>query len=270
MLITPFTRNYFSPQDRDRGGDYFRQGRVSNLEVDDGILFADVMGKGQIYDVVIILDRLPSLSLECSCPQFQKTQSCKHAWATLLQIERELSNDQSDLYFSLNSIINPTSDWQTLLEKAKLANQSARPRRSSQSRPGILETAHIIYAIDVGAPHRYNDELELFVLKRKKKKNGEWGKLRQHELSYHNIDRCDDLIDQQIQAQLLGAKPSTDYYHYQYSPASFSKFDVCDRLSNGLSRYGRRKDSRTTKDQKRSGRESHPVRRIVDSDNDSR
>ncbi len=80
--------SHFSPEDRQRGTDYFREDRV-RLEIDGKRATAKVEGNDQpLYRVGIDWTRVSDrrVHIFCECPAFANGRSCKHLWAALLAL----------------------------------------------------------------------------------------------------------------------------------------------------------------------------------------
>ncbi|MBC7661592.1 MAG: SNF2 helicase associated domain-containing protein [Chitinophagaceae bacterium] len=84
---------YFDPEIRDRGADYFGQGRVSYRLLADVAAHATVRGS-RIYHCSYEVDQDKrsgdiTIQMECDCPHFLRGNSCKHLWALALAIDRD-------------------------------------------------------------------------------------------------------------------------------------------------------------------------------------
>ena len=72
----------FEPKFLSRGKAYFKDGCVTDLQYDDGILSAVVEGT-EDYDVSITLENDIPSDMECSCPYAEDGNLCKHMAAVL-------------------------------------------------------------------------------------------------------------------------------------------------------------------------------------------
>jgi superfamily II DNA or RNA helicase len=81
--------SHFQQGDRQRGANYFQQGRVE-LQLADDHLLARIEGNDQqIYLAGLDWSRVPedrALHAYCQCPRFAGGEACKHLWATLLAL----------------------------------------------------------------------------------------------------------------------------------------------------------------------------------------
>ncbi len=81
--------SHFQPGDRQRGDDYFDEGRVQ-LAVNGGRAMARVAGtEHESYTVEVDWSEVPEsrlLRASCTCQRFAGGRPCKHLWATLLAI----------------------------------------------------------------------------------------------------------------------------------------------------------------------------------------
>ncbi len=84
-------KDAFAPSDRSRGDQYFRTKRVLSIKQEDDAIVAKVNGSGQVYLVEIVLDRINDTieDVYCECPQFNRSQSCKHLWAVMRVMDAE-------------------------------------------------------------------------------------------------------------------------------------------------------------------------------------
>ncbi len=88
--------SHFSPDDRQRGNDYYREDRV-RLEVNGNRATARVAGTDRDeYRVGIDWARVGErrVHIFCECPAFANGKSCKHIWATLLALAETGAENQ--------------------------------------------------------------------------------------------------------------------------------------------------------------------------------
>lgn len=90
-MSTGTWKNLFSKKILDRGFEYFKDGLVSNLQIDGDSILADVEGS-ELYEVEILLRNNDIGEMFCSCPYAEDGDYCKHMAAVLFQWE----NDRED------------------------------------------------------------------------------------------------------------------------------------------------------------------------------
>ena len=76
----------FSPSTKAKGGQYFRDGKVSLVETDARYVGANVQGSRRPpYEVSLDWEGFGrAVLVSCSCPHFDSGDFCKHIWATIL------------------------------------------------------------------------------------------------------------------------------------------------------------------------------------------
>lgn len=84
------------PSTYERGVDYFKQGRVDELEFDPNeLMWHAVVVGGDEYDVYVRITD-DEIDATCDCPAFDKYWACKHAVAVLLEIEKQQTRANED------------------------------------------------------------------------------------------------------------------------------------------------------------------------------
>ncbi len=81
-------QHLFSNSILNRGREYYRCGRVRELEKIDSTWFAEVRGTRR-YHVIITLRDSSVAHMECSCPAAEESPRCKHMAATLYAIQNQ-------------------------------------------------------------------------------------------------------------------------------------------------------------------------------------
>ena len=81
-------QHHFANATLARGREYFRSGRVKELEKIDSTYFAQVYGSYK-YSVIITLRGSTVSNMECSCPYAEGGENCKHMAAVLYAIQAE-------------------------------------------------------------------------------------------------------------------------------------------------------------------------------------
>lgn len=91
----------------ERGRDYFQSGSVSDLEVSDSLITAQVTGSEDYTVEIHVSDGFPA-DMFCSCPYADGGENCKHMAAALFAAERaEYTFDESP---------NEQEEWEDALE----------------------------------------------------------------------------------------------------------------------------------------------------------
>lgn len=78
-------KRYFSKKVLERGYDYYLDGRVQEIEFENGIYFATVQGN---YNYCVQIEPLPNgkYDMYCDCPHAQDGYNCKHMAALMYEI----------------------------------------------------------------------------------------------------------------------------------------------------------------------------------------
>src|SRR5690349_5455780 len=80
----------FGRRTKERGEEYFREGRVTITDAEPHHIAARVRGSATYKVDVYLGDEPADWEFECSCPVADEWGGpCKHIWATLLQAERQ-------------------------------------------------------------------------------------------------------------------------------------------------------------------------------------
>ena len=251
MSLSSTLKPLFNSGDRNRGTSYQKRGAVYSMKIDNGLLVAEVDGSYGFYEVTLDVEDFENEeAIDCTCPRFEKGYFCKHIWATILEYEsvhgrRSVSNKgrrklrqpaDSKNKKSKNAKHKSVPQWQSLLNRVAVEEIGLYYDSPSPFQTATDQQAEIHYVIDASEGSPYDPAtIQLSVLKRVKKTNGQWGKLKAHELSHRSIDHLVNETDQKIAAYLMGAdRKYTDPYSYQMARNSFSKFDVDANWSNEL------------------------------------
>ena len=88
--------NLFEPHILNRGRTYYEDGCVSELEIVENTVNAEVKGS-EFYQVFIELDGGEIVGMSCDCPYAAKGYNCKHMAAVLFEYEAYLTDkDEND------------------------------------------------------------------------------------------------------------------------------------------------------------------------------
>jgi len=184
-----------------------------------------------------------TLLVSCSCPYFDSYSSvCKHIWATLLASEAaghldgvldgiEINRAPSAGGLSPVSREEPDGeepDWDAELSKYDLLRERSQPaeRWSVQLRSiaefyendsvgAPIEEGELLYLVNAGAT-RSTGILTLDVVRRKRRRDGQWGKPKPQLINAALVSSMADQVDRQILTLLLGAQdePPGGYGYY--------------------------------------------------------
>ena len=254
MSLSSTLKPLFNSSDRNRGTSYQKRGAVYSMKIDNGLLVAEVDGSYGFYEVTLDVEDFENEeAIDCTCPRFENGYFCKHIWATILQYEsvhgrRSVSNKghrnvrqpaSSKNKKSKKAKLKSVPQWQSLLNRVAVEEINLHydsPTAPSRFQTAADQQAEIHYVIDASEGSAYDPTtIQLSVLKRVKKTDGQWGKLKAHDLSHRSIDQLVNETDQKIAAYLMGAdRKYTDPYGYRMVRNSFSKFDVDANWSNEL------------------------------------
>ncbi|MBQ1287690.1 MAG: hypothetical protein IIY22_03950, partial [Erysipelotrichaceae bacterium] len=104
--IQPWQNRFYS-RILERGRDYYREGRVSDLKEADGTVSAKVAG---FYTVQIRIDEDGRIAhMSCDCPYAAEGRNCKHEAAVLFACE-ERSGKKEEKKFSVIKRVRPFED----------------------------------------------------------------------------------------------------------------------------------------------------------------
>jgi len=249
MSLSSTLKPLFDSGDRNRGSSYHKRGSVFSMKVNDGLLVAEVDGSYGFYEVTLDVEDFENEeALSCTCPRFDDGFYCKHIWATILKYESvygvatskracgNARNAQRNGSSRKKSKRKSTPAWQSLLQRVAIEDLDSRRDSTSPFQVAASQQSEIHYVIDASEGSRYEPTtIQLSVMKRDRKVNGEWGKLKPFELSHHSVDKLPDPTNQKIAAQLMGAdRKYTSPYGYGMVRNSFSKFEFDSSWSTEL------------------------------------
>jgi superfamily II DNA or RNA helicase len=132
------TASHFEPGDRDRGAEYFVEGRVQ-LEVAGSRARGRVEGKERdAYAVGVDWTQVGERVLHtfCSCERFAGGRPCKHLWATLLALAESGPENQPAGKDRLSLRKDRAGSWPDL-------GVAAEPERPERLRPARRARAHL-------------------------------------------------------------------------------------------------------------------------------
>lgn len=225
--ISKLASRYYSSRSYDKGRQYFLRGCVHIVYGDDESVEATVQGTSS-YAVQLRVT-ITGLAVSCSCPWFKDTRSvCKHVWAAIVAADRQryLSLLSDVDYPTIETAVGPSAGTQPPAEtpaewRRRLAPLRRAPKSPQLPAPATRDGAErqLCYLIDVERSKTAGDII-LRIASRRRKKNGEWGKIPPYD-SRVQIAGIADADDRRIVALMQGAKE--DYYSsYSYEPDSIS------------------------------------------------
>src|SRR3954452_11308744 len=178
----------------ERGDAYFAQGRVGDMDTDDGVIEATVRGSLP-YHVELAIEDDDMLTVHCECAFYRRSyETCKHIWATIraasarnllpdrafqgiLQDDRDDDDDDYDFRQLLPYNRGPRAPWERFLQ----AIGPARDVMPGRSRGVPDEIAYVISSSPT------SQALMLRLLARSRKKDGEWGKWKSLSMSLSDL-----------------------------------------------------------------------------------
>ncbi len=260
------------PGVRERGFEYFHSGAVQMLDGGDKFVFASVIGTAR-YAVMLSAER-GKLKVSCDCPYFDdRFEPCKHIWAAILaadsrrmlgdalraprlaivpdEIDEDWNGgeDSADLRggdeaeleleplgeFEEDARRAPAverrqkADWTQRLEEVRRALEARDVAERPRSRAACL-----FYVIDAPATTRMDEGLVVDVARRRRLRNGSWGRLQRAGMHDFGPYGTTDPADRVIMALLIGAQ------RYGFSERRFAiKEDVQPMLVELMCRTGR-------------------------------
>ena len=135
MPLYERTTASFNRGDKQRGADYFREGRVQ-LDVKGNRATAQVQGKDrQSYGVGIDWSRVApkqQLHVFCQCPRFSSGKPCKHLWATLLALAESGPQNQPPGQIEVTLRKDRKTRWRELPD---LPEPKQGPQRPAKKKP---------------------------------------------------------------------------------------------------------------------------------------
>ena len=236
MRLSKLYSDYFDGDVRYRGANYFKRGAVRVEYGDETEIQAVVQGSRK-YDAELHLDE-GQLVAYCECPYYDSEGFCKHLWACILAADArgyltavkfgtplllettpddpgddgvdDFSEDENPALFSLRSPAQAP---------AKLPARPAEPPKPSWRKhfeeiaaAGMGQPAfdwpakrEILYVIDVLGSAR-TACVELSLLVRDRKKDGEWGKVTPLSIDRGRIPNLPIAADRDILSKIAGVR----------------------------------------------------------------
>jgi len=245
MPLSKLVEKQFSSGVRSRGSAYFREGRARIRGQEPGYSLDAAVSGSRLYDVTLERE-LGALGVSCTCPFFEGNLECKHVWAVILEADRldllqperkEKFIEVTPLDLGWDPVGSGDDDGSPLDEDAsppwprKLGRESA----SSRPDPGMpnwrsmvatvpvyaqpfrgaqvnsLPESQLIYCLDPNKTFQAG-ALNVTVMTRHKKKNGEWTVLKSFRLQHDGVLGIPLLEDKHILSCLKGGVGAYGYY----------------------------------------------------------
>lgn len=227
VLVSSISKD-FPPGVRQRGDELDRYGAVRLVHGDPFNVSAIVHGT-QPYSVQLEREKT-DLYVTCECPYFVSEGACKHIWATIIAADRKglllghngrppvrIIEDWMDDFGLPEELLQPSvpkphaapakhePDWRGLLAQAKYLDE-VHPRATEPWRTD----REVYYNIDVPQTQSLG-EVYLEVAYRDRKKNGEWGKVKNTRIPRQVLPQIPDGPDREI-LTILGGAPDPNLY----------------------------------------------------------
>ncbi len=216
-------RPHVNARTRARGEAYLRQGRVTVIHTGTGSVSARVRGSVP-YEVSLTIDG-HVLRPACDCPYFEGLQEpCKHVWALALLADRqrlidvppelEVEHGDHDIEPFESSELADISSARLAIARAARRSGRAGSQAWQQFLAAVPAAGHattlpattgeLLYVFD---PVRSANTLGLHIelLRRQRKKNGEWAKPRDASIMRNDIRSLPDEADREILERVCGA-----------------------------------------------------------------
>jgi superfamily II DNA or RNA helicase len=216
--LTPKLVNLFTSSVRNRGMDYFRQGRARIKSSSPKAVEAVVRG-ADTYQVQVEW-KDGELTLSCSCPYFESDGPCKHLWATVLAAEArgalsEIGPIRNVLDLSFEDLQEefaappPRKDpiW-----KSQIANVGSDRAGNFHTRFEWPDKRQILYVVDL-TPSVAAGHLVLSLCSRDRKVNGDFSRVVSLSLQHGQIPMLPLAEDREILSAIAGG---SDYYYSGY------------------------------------------------------
>lgn len=206
----------FDPADRRRGEEYFLEGRVVDLELEDEVVHGLVEGsRRQPYKVTVDLPGLAEggrFQGSCDCPRFADGYPCKHLWATLFALDHEIETslwDEASSGLSPEDVegdaLPPGFGGTGLLKPWRRRLELVEARADSLLAPPELEPPGEGQAFFVLSFEglRQSAGLRLDLYQRQPRKTGELGKIKPLLLTEEEIGSFASAEDRELLTLLL-------------------------------------------------------------------
>jgi SNF2 family DNA or RNA helicase len=236
--------NYFEPQIRVRGAEYFNEGRVVAREVVPGKEAAFDVSGTSLYRVEVVLDEdTHEFDWNCSCQHFKDGNNCKHIWASLIAAERQgffinlpvvsdLAEKRIELPQSdqIQDVALSPSQWRNLSQDEWQYEDAPIPKVVA------WETLYVLDTVTQKSLNEYNDNdcygsepyWRLKFLTRQIYNNGTYSSFIFKNISRDEIKFYKSQEEKNILRTVF--KQDGDYYSYGF-PKDSIKLDSADQIA---------------------------------------
>ncbi|HVG21303.1 MAG TPA: SWIM zinc finger family protein, partial [Blastocatellia bacterium] len=260
MSLTTKFASLIDSRVRSRGNSYYRQGAVHITQGDERSVRARVRGSLN-YTVRLTIDG-DTFSVFCTCPYFDE-DVCKHVWATMLaaesrgylygsakgptrlRVENAERHEYDEDFFDEDDDDEGDGEYEDLIYRPSAQTPPWQRRQQQPSRAHWRQHAvavskamkdslnqeaepwpsgrELFYVVD-SALTLSGDGVVVELAFRERKKNGEWGKLKNQGVPLAHIPNLPDPADRQIVSLLSGAKNYYDSHSTYAAPSRFRLF----------------------------------------------
>lgn len=201
----------FSRQVRDRGEDYFREGRVSLVRGTNHSAYARVRGS-TTYVVDVQWDKEGIVEASCTCPYYEgHLDLCKHIWATLLEAE-SVGHLVGSPRKGKAGDRTPEWKWQIEQVRRRMEEESRHADRTAAPPAKWGEDRQVNYILDVPAT-LLNGSAGLVVelATQRRLKDGTWDRPKRTRHTLEDWLAVPDEADRQAVQMLVGARSQWEY-----------------------------------------------------------
>ena len=211
---------------RMRGHDYFHSKRVQIISLNPRNEAKFKVRGSKIYSVALKFDKNDNLISRCNCPYFEKANSCKHAWAAILEAKKNYffvaplvnSNSELDKY---NELITPTEKidlkmpilWKDQIQKIGELQNNLQSDQLTNMMTAYFPKRVGSFVIDPMA----SSSSQKWVIKfyaSESKLNGDQGVMKDCSVNQSQISYYEDHLDRKALWSFLGmtSNASNDSY----------------------------------------------------------
>jgi superfamily II DNA or RNA helicase len=231
MPLAPKLAFYFEKRVQFRGIGLYQGHRIDVGSYSPSHLDAVVHG-GSDYDVRLrYVDK--RLRFSCACLYFESNGECKHLWAAILEadrigaltlaaadpdlrVEEDYEEHPGPVLVPLRSPQHaPPSQTPAWEEHLTAIRHGLEQRKPATAWPRDFR---VLYSVDLGSS-KAAGHIVVELLSQTRKKNGEWGQIKEFRVSAAQVPLLPDAADAEAITLLLGGQTSSLYsYESAYGP----------------------------------------------------